>query len=359
MMKIKYFLFFVLLPGFIGLSASGQTANQCDEQISRNVDKLLQYPGRTKSLDELKACFIKANQSDQDRIKDLMTTGQPDIWYDVYQSYLKMDNRQKTIMKLPEKTIQQSGIEFKDFQHSLAESKYKATAFLCAHGEKLLLSEKPEEARQSYLELMKAAGLNASYKNLDKLIRKAILKGATDVEFEMYNRTHKVVSSAMINQLSIIIWEFKRAKYGQEKPPVKDKSFAFTLRVILDELEISPDQVRELQYQEERDIYSGDVVVDTISCLILETRQLKKAQLTGSLEYYDNQTGQVVNRIPIKVESVFSNAYATLQGDPAAAGEATGELLRAKNAAYPSNEQMILDATEEFSIKAREIILAQ
>jgi len=59
------------------------------------------------------------------------------------------------------------------------------------------------------------------------------------------------------------------------------------------------------------------------------------------------------------VETVFSNAYATLQGDPNAAGETTRQLLISKKAAYPSDEQMILTATEEFAKKAREIILAE
>jgi hypothetical protein len=359
MIKIKYLIMITLVSGITGFAASGQNVTQCDEDISRIVSKLQQYPGRTNSLDDLKTCFDLANQADQERIRTLLSTGQPDIWFDIYQAYLKMDNRQKMIMKLPEKTINQAGIVFTDYKKSLSESKYKAATYLHAHGEKLLQSEKPGDARQAYIELLQVASLDNSYKNLDKLIRKAILKGATNVEFEMHNRTHKTISPAMTDQLSIIIWEFKKAKYGQVKPTVTDKSFSFTLRVILDNLEIGPDQVRDLQYQEERDVYQGDQVVDTISCLIDESRQLKKAQLIGSLEYYDNQTGQVVNRIPIKVESVFTNAYATLQGNPAAAGEATVELLRAKKAAYPSDEQMILDATQEFSRKAGEIILAE
>jgi hypothetical protein len=272
---------------------------------------------------------------------------------------MKLDNRQKVIMKLPENKVQQSGIEFSDYQKNIKESEYKATAYLYAHGEKLLQSEKPEAARQAYVEFMLVAGMNNSYKNLDKDIRKAILKGATNMEFEMHNRTRKVVSASMVDQLSIIIWEFKKARYGQAKPAQADDSFTFILRVILDDLEIGPDQIRELEYQEERDIIQDQQVVDTIKCLILETRQLKKAQLTGSLEYFDKQTGKVVNRVPIRVESVFSNAYATLQGDPGAAGEATRELLEAKKAAYPTNEQMILDATEEFVKKAGEIILAE
>ncbi len=359
MSRLKYLLLFVFVTGVFSNPGFGQSTKNNDEEISRIVGRMLQYPGRTKDLDKLKENFSLAEKTDLDRIKVLMASGQPDIWYEIYQTYMKLDDRQKIIMKLPENKVQQSGIEFSDYQKNISESKYKATAFLYAHGEKLLGSADPEAARQAYVEFMQVAGMNNSYKSLDKDIRKAILKGATNMEFEMHNRSRKVVSSSMVDQLSIIIWEFKKARYGQVKPAQADDSFAFILRVILDDLEIGPDQVRELEYQEERDIIQDEQVVDTIKCLILETRQLKKAQLTGSLEYFDKQTGKVVNRVPIRVESVFSNAYATLQGDPGAAGEATRELLKAKKAAYPSNEQMILDATEEFAKKAGEIILAE
>ena len=123
----------------------------------------------------------------------------------------------------------------------------------------------------------------------------------------MHNRTGKVISNSMLDQLSVIIWDLKKARYGQAKPDTVDNSWPFTFRVILDEMEIGPDQVKDLQYQEERDIYQGETVVDTIRCLISETRQLKKALLSGSLEYYDPRLRQVINSVPIKVETVFSN----------------------------------------------------
>jgi len=359
MIRIKSLLLIVLIFSILNQVGYSQESRDYDSEIKRSVGKLKQYPGRTKEVERLKESYDMANAIDQERINALLSTGQPDIWYEIYKVYSKLKNRQALIKSLREKTIRSSGMEFPDYKRRLDESKYKATAYLYAHGEKLMQSDKAEDARQAYIEFMQVAGINNNYKNLDKNIRKAVLKGSTNVDFEMHNRTGKLISSSMIDQLSIIIWEFKRAKYGQEKPAQNNNSFTFILRVIIEKIDIGPDQIKELQYQEERDILQGDQVVDTIKCVVSESRQLKKAQLSGSLEYVDKQTGQVVNRIPIKVESVFSNAYASLQGDPAAAGEATSELLSAKKAAYPSNEQMILDATEEFTKKAKEVILSE
>jgi tetratricopeptide (TPR) repeat protein len=359
MINIKYLFSVMLVFTFMSFHGFGQTTANYDENISHMVKKIHQYPQRTKDLDALKENFSQANKIDLDRIQALRSTGLPDIWYEIYQAYTKLDNRQKTVMTIPEKSFQLLGIDIKDYKIDLGESKNKATAYFYAHAGKLLQDEKPESARQAYIELVKVAGMNGSYRDIDKLIRKSVLTGATNVEFEMYNRTGQLVSFSMIDQLSIIIWEFKKARYGQAKPAEADKSFAFTLRVILDDMKIGSDQVKDLQYQEERDLYQGETVVDTIRCLVSESRQLKKAQLTGSIEYFDPRIGQVINSVPIKVETVFSNAYATLQGDPNAAGDETRKLLNSKKAAYPSDEQMILTATEDFTKKAREIILAE
>jgi len=186
-----------------------------------------------------------------------------------------------------------------------------------------------------------------------------MLKGSTNVEFELQNKTGKNISSSMADQLSIIIWEFKRAKYGQVKPEKTDNSFTFILRLYWMKSRSVLTSTKMSSTRKSAMFYSGNQVVDTIKCVVFETRQLKKAMLAGSLEYIDKQSGRIVNRVPVKVESVFKNSYATLQGDPDAAGEDSRELLKSKKAAYPSSDQMILDATEEFSKKAREIILSE
>ncbi|MDX9907155.1 MAG: hypothetical protein RBS55_11255 [Bacteroidales bacterium] len=358
-MKIKN-LFLISFSVLVMMNVtSGQTSRSLDEDIDRLTGKIVQYPAREKYLTELKSTYDEACRIDRDRIHELRAGGQPDIWYEIFRNYQMLENRQAVVKRIPDASLQKAGIAFADYSKELEEAKYKATAYLYAHAQKLLETGSVPDARQAYAELMKAASLNNSYKEIDKQIRKAVLKGASDVEFEMDNRTGKVVSSSMIRYLSVIVWEFKKANYDHEKPGKPDKSFPFTLRVVLEELQIGKDQVRDLQYQEERDVMRDFMIVDTIRCQISETRQLKKAVLSGRLEYIDRRTGQVVNRVPVKVESVFTNAYATLQGNPDAAGDETRRLLKSSRVAYPSNEQMILDATEEFAKKATEIIVGE
>ena len=359
MLRIKYSLLTLLISCVLYYPGHAQGIKEADEEIGHLIRKVQQYPNRSKYLVELKEQCDFANGLNHQNITSYLKTGQPDIWYPVYKEYLQLDARQDLIRTLPESTWQKAGFVFSDYGNSIGEAKYKATAFHYAHGEKLLQSGSPADAKEAYVDFLRVAKLDGNYKQTDKNIRLAVLKGATNVEFELQNKTGRNISSRMIDHLTRIIWEFKKARYGQVQADQADKSFAFVLRIVLEGVDIGPDQYKDLEYQEERDLLKGDIVVDTIKCLVKETRQLKKARLSGSLEYFDRQTASVVNRIPISVETVFSNAYASLQGNPDAAGEETRKLLDSHKAAYPSSDQMTSDVTDEFIKKATEIILGE
>jgi hypothetical protein len=359
MTRIKYCLLVIFIMLLTTITTFSQQTRPFDEAIDRIIKKIRQYPERTKDLPELKENVDMANAIDLNRIDSLKKTGQPGIWLDVYKSYMSLENRQLRVMEIPEKSLKLAGIETVDYQRDLKESKFRASAYHYALGEKLLATDSREDAQKAYVEFMTVAKLDPAFNEVDKQLRKAILKGSTNVEFELHNRTGQEISKSMVAQLTEIIWQFKKAKYGQNKPDSTDNSFTFILSVVLDDLVISADKYKELQYEEQRDVYREGAVVDTIDCLVTETRQLKVAALAGSIEYIDKQSGMVVNRVPVKVESVFRNSYGSLQGNPDAAGDDTRELLKSKKTDYPSSQRMIQDATQEFCKKAAEIIQAE
>jgi hypothetical protein len=180
------------------------------------------------------------------------------------------------------------------------------------------------------------------------------------VEFELYNRSGKKLTSDIVGRLNQLVVDYKTLKFQQVAGEETEVPFKFTVRVVIDEVTVSPDQIKGLTYGEERDVYdSQGQVTDTISRQVNEYRQLKKATMTGRIDFYDNQVGRVVNVVPIKVESVFTNAFGTLKGNPDAAGETTRLLLSSSQAEYPPAEQMILDAADEFVKRSAEVILAE
>lgn len=345
---------------FVTTGAFSQDIEEYDENIVRLVGKIQQYPEREKLKAELINNLQLANQADLNTIKALKETGQPDIWYRIYQAHDRIDNRQKMVMTLPEKIVSEGNFQFIDNSRDLEEAKNKAVLFSYTFAGKLLADSTPASARQAYIELLKVVRLkDGAYKEADKMIRKAILNGSTDMEFELVNKSGKKLTADIIGRLNKIVWDYKRARQPQPETAKSDVPFKFILRVVINKIDVSGDQIKELTYQEERDIYQNDEVIDTIKCLIYEYRQLKKATMIGRIDFYDVQLDQVVNIVPVKVESIFSNSYATLQGNPDAAGDATRMLLSSKKAEYPSAEEMILDATDEFVVKARQIVLVE
>jgi hypothetical protein len=349
-------IFLFLLVG----SVFSQDVAQYDESISKMVGKLRQYPLKTKYMTELGENYRAAQKVDQDLILQLKQSGQPDIWYKVYLANKRIADRQDLVKTLPQKTLEQSGITFIDNAKDLEESRVRAGRYCYAIAQKMLADSTPESARLAYVELLKIARMKFNQApDLDKMIRRSILLGATSIEFALYNKSGKNLTGDIVGRMDKIVWDYKKVKYGQQKGDKPAIPFKFTMRVVITDVSVGQDQMKDLAYEEQRDIYKDDVVVDTIDCYVKEYRQLKKASMGGRIEFYDNQIGQVVNTVPLAVEVIFSNAYATLQGNPDAAGDETRRLLVSKQAAYPSAEQMVLDATDEFVRKATQVVLAQ
>lgn len=341
-------------------SAFSQDVSQYDENISKMVGKLRQYPLKTKYMTELGLNYRAAEKADQDLILQLKQTGQPDIWYQIYMANKRIAERHDLVRTLPRKTLDQSGVTFIDNTKDLEESRVRAGKYCYAVAKKMLADSTPESARLAYMELLKIARMKYNQApDLDKMIRRSILLGATSIEFELYNKSGKNLTGDIVGKLDKIVWDYKQVKYGQQKGDKPPVPFRFTMKVVITDVSVGQDQMKELTYEEQRDIYKDEVVVDTIDCYVKEYRQLKKASMGGRIDFYDNQIGQVVNTVPLSVEVIFTNAYATLQGNPEAAGDDTRKLLLSKQAEYPSAEQMVLDATDEFVRKATQVVLAQ
>ncbi len=353
-------MFISVLSVFFLLNVSGISAQSTPDDdllIRKLVDKLQAFPRNEKSIIELKDAYDRACKADQERTMALKSSGQPDIWYEIYKLYDKQNKRQKFVMQLPDGTLKKAGFVFSDYEKDLKDSKFNAAAYLYALAAKLLNEGTPIGAKNAYDELILLSGLFNEYRDMDKLLRQAIIIGAANIRFELYNRTGKQLNEKIIDQLSTVVWDYKKERFGQLKPAQPDSNFNFTLRIVLNELDVTSDQTKEKQYAEERDIYNNGIVVDTIQCQVSETSQFKKASLKGSLDLVENQSGQVVNRIPVNVESVFRNSYGYIQGNPDACGDETRALLQRKKMAYPSSEQLILDAVAEFSKKSAEILI--
>lgn len=101
MKSVSVLLFSLLL--LAGCASSKQYLHyaQYDIVLSKSVKKLHKKPNNSKQLEICKESFEKANAVDNDHLKFLQASKDPDIWEQVYTIYNRMKARQQQIKNLP------------------------------------------------------------------------------------------------------------------------------------------------------------------------------------------------------------------------------------------------------------------
>ena len=87
--------YFRLIPALllVALLASCNTtkklyeAQEYDQVIQRLASDATRGRANDKELNMLAASYHQANQADHERIQALKSTGQPDVWPEIYQRY--------------------------------------------------------------------------------------------------------------------------------------------------------------------------------------------------------------------------------------------------------------------------------
>ena len=108
-----------------------------------------------------------------------------------------------------------------------------------------------------------------------------------------------------------------------------------------------------------KDSLGNPVKVDnfkTIKVRIYEFYQFKACQVTAKVDYVNLKNNQLLSSFPLANEFVFENTYATYKGDKRATDENYYSNFDRKPLPFPSNEQMVYDASTDLKEKLKNII---
>jgi hypothetical protein len=83
-----------------------------------------------------------------------------------------------------------------------------------------------------------------------------------------------------------------------------------------------------------------------IKARILEVFQQKEARVAGVLEFYDNQTKEVIRRENITADAIFENYASTFQGDKRALSADSKKRIGNRPLPFPSDVDLLLDAAD-------------
>ncbi len=367
-MKTTATLFIIIALTFTGCISSKKLLQQeeYDLAISNSVHKLKRKPDKEKEINILSQAYKLANQKDLDNITFLKKTGEPDIWDKIFSTYFSMKIRQEKVKVLPQSLLDLIGYKYVNYDEEIIEAKKKAAAYYYTYAQTLLKENLRSKARLAYDDLQKVKEYYNSYKDTDSLMSVAIEKGTANVLFKIKNQSPILLPADFEAELTkISMTDLNKLWINYDVNEVKSRSYAYVILVNIKGIDVSPESVKEIHYTETREVADGftyklddkgNVVKDslgndikvpkyrTLRCEVIETQKKKSAIITGTIDYINNETNQLIKTDPVTAQTFFENSYFATNGDILALKDETKNKLNNKPMPFPPNPAMIIQA---------------
>ncbi len=352
--------------------------------IQKSVHKLKSKKQNSVEAAVLEESFQKANDRNRDRILFLKKEGNPDNWDEIFAVYSLLKNRQELVKPLLplqiKKQHRDAQFTIVNYDDEIIQAKKNAAEYFYVHAFSLLDKNSKSEARTAYAELMRVKELYSNYKETDKGLLRAKDLGTSYALFKMRNTSGITLPPAFeaeLTKISLTDLETLWVKYHTHE--IKNLNYDYTILVNMKNIDVSPESVKENNFTETKVVPDGfQYVLDargnvkkdslgndlktaktkTISCNVTETCQSKKAVISGTLDYINNASGQLLKTDPIAGENFFEYRTFAANGDLSALKEETKEKLGRRQKTFPSGFDMLLQAGQSLKGIAKNIIAA-
>lgn len=388
MKKITSLLLLLFLLSACGVRQTRElvTSGDYDAAISNAVEGLRgnkNAKGKQDYIYLLEEAFAKAKERDLRNINTWFKDANPQNLEKIYTTYVQLNYRQENIRPLlPLKLLKEGRnalFPFDDYTDQIVSSKNALSKYLYDNSKALLANKDKMVVRRAYDDLVYLESINPGFKDCAKLIDEAKFKGTDYVNVYTKNETNMVIPVRLQEDLldfSTFGLNDKWTVYHSNRQ--KGIDYDYGLIVTFRQINISPEQVKEKQFDKERQIKdgqknlvdaNGNVVRDslgnpikvdhmkTVRISIYEFSQIKSCQVTAKVDYIHFKTNQLIETFPLVSEFVFSNMYATYKGDKRACEESYYPNFNRRAIPFPSNEQMVFDTGNDVKAKLKEIIV--
>lgn len=375
MMKRYFLLLWMLIPGMIMAQSPDKLIErgEYDKAIKVCVDKLSKGKGRTDDLyNSLGRAYQIANADDQSRITELKAGGEPDIWFEIFLAYNRMQARYRVIEPIsPLLERDRVNIPLLDYTTDLEAARQKAAAYLYAHSVSLLETGQKADAGLAFEELLRLSKLYKGFKDTELLMRKALGAGATLARLEVNNRSGVSLPPDFISEMEDMLLNQEEKQFlDYVVKPNPGQHCSLILSINLRSVNVTPGTVNEKEYtashknpesfaenyEDKKKFEEDKKHPDFNKCKIKEIYQVKTAVIAGDLKYIDQASGKTLFMVPITARSVFENKTATASGDLFACPPDVYDILDKPRKKFPKNAEMIYRAGREFKVLVRGII---
>jgi tetratricopeptide (TPR) repeat protein len=345
-----------------------------DQAIARTVNKLRKNKNKPKQVLLLQEAYEKANRRDLDRIEFLKQEGAAGNAVEVFNLYTQIQQRQDKIKPLMPLYVEGSEVPFTflNINRQLIAWKEEAATFLYDNAIRLLETGNKYQAREAYDQLVELKQMSPYYRDVDQQLDRAYDMGMNWVLFNVVNRSPNIIPMEFVDQLYSLDFSRLNGKWFtlvtmQERRRMNN-DFDHRIDIVLDIVEVGPEQVKEVRYEEKKEIEdgfvyqlddNGNVMKDSagndikiakykeITAQIVEMQQTKAATFRGRLQIYAEPGNSLLQNDPMSVNFLFNHFSATAVGNLDALKEETRKKLQSKPVPFPTDFQMIMDGSQE------------
>lgn len=379
--SIRKIIYLILLIGFGVSCVSSQKLLQrgeYDKAIERSAEKLQKKPGNSKELGVLKEAFYLANTFDLERIEFLKLEGLEDSWIEIYQIYELLDWRQTVVRRLPSRV--RSQFEFVNYAEHIIEARSEAASVSYERGVELLERGDRHSARQAYGEFNRVRQIYPAFLDVDHLVHESLNLGTNNVLFGIENNSDMILPSQFEAEMQrIALKDLNTSWINFDTYENSDLFYDYYVALNIKNISVSPERVEVNRFSESRDIEDGErfkldengnVMKDslgndikvpnlvTVTAEVVESVQKKSAFVSGSLDFYDLRTDQLVRTDNISIESVFAHHSAVAIGNSKALSEETQKKVGQRPVSFPSNEALLIDSVDLLKDRSKRVLAA-
>jgi hypothetical protein len=321
----------------------------------------------------LETAFNKVTAEDMERARRKAESGNPN-WAEIAAVYDRVQRRQDALsplLPLVDKNGYQAEFRFARLSSLIADAENKAAAQYYAEAMGLLVEARTGNkaaGRQAYNAFGRVESYRAGYRDVTVRRTEARELGKVFVSVQMVNQTGGFLPRNFERELlrpeGRVLddnWRF------YDFTPVTGKAYDYNARIVINDIQVSPERINERTYIDEKEIAdgteyvldaNGNVAKDTLGnditrprlvivrANIIEVLQTKNVLVSGSLELFDLRSRRVVDRERLTAEAKFENYASTFRGDRRALSRNTRRYLGNRPVQFPTDESLILEAAD-------------
>lgn len=346
-----------------------------NDAISLSVRKLSgKKKKKLKYVKALEDAFARVTHTDMREIKVLEKEGREENWVKINAIHQRIRQRQQLIeplLPLYASDGYKADFKFVKVEDLEIESKEKAAEYFYREGKRLLAEAESGDkaaARSAYDHLDRIHRYYKTYKDEDRLMKRARELGTVYVLFKMENDSRSILPKDFEREIKrISVRDLDRDWLNVHLNPEGNKDYDYSVVMRLTDIDVSPDMIKEREYVDDKTIEegweyvldkNGNVMKDSsgndikvpkkvlIKARVFESYQHKAARVGGRLEFFDNREKELIYSEPLAVEAIFENYAATFDGDKRALTPESKKKIGNRPQPFPPSEHLILQAAD-------------